>query len=404
MKNFKILLVVSIALLAANFALAQTWQQTSASTNISWSTIASSADGTKLVAAAYSGNGIWVSTNSGATWTVTSAPHTNDWIAIASSADGTRLAAADGYFGVIYTSADSGTTWTMNNVPNLGWHAIALSADGTKLVASATGGFIYTSADSGTTWISNSLPVTFAVWVASSADGIRLVTVANEGYIFTSTNTGTTWQSAIAALNASLCCVASSADGSKLVTGGGDVNCIFILTSTNSGATWNSNSVPDMNYMHWQSFASSADGNTLVAVAGFNLVSAYGEGVIFISTNSGATWIQADAPVRSWTCVASSADGSKLVGSASPGRLFVYFGGIYISQTTPTPWLGIVPLSDNLLLSWLMPSTNFVMQQSSDLSSWTDVTNAPVLNLTNLQNEVMLPMPAGSGFYRLKTP
>jgi hypothetical protein len=44
------------------------------------------------------------------------------------------------------------------------------------------------------------------------------------------------------------------------------------------------------------------------------------------------------------------------------------------------------------------------MQQSSDLGSWTDVTNPPVLNLTNLQNEVTLPMHAGSGFYRLKTP
>jgi hypothetical protein len=32
------------------------------------------------------------------------------------------------------------------------------------------------------------------------------------------------------------------------------------------------------------------------------------------------------------------------------------------------------------------------------------VTNPPVLNLTNLQNEVTLPMAAGSGFYRLKTP
>jgi hypothetical protein len=44
------------------------------------------------------------------------------------------------------------------------------------------------------------------------------------------------------------------------------------------------------------------------------------------------------------------------------------------------------------------------MQQSSDLGSWTDVTNPPVLNLTNLQNEVTLPMHAGCGFYRLKTP
>jgi len=32
------------------------------------------------------------------------------------------------------------------------------------------------------------------------------------------------------------------------------------------------------------------------------------------------------------------------------------------------------------------------------------IANPPVLNLTNLQNQVTLPMNNGSGFYRLKTP
>jgi hypothetical protein len=44
------------------------------------------------------------------------------------------------------------------------------------------------------------------------------------------------------------------------------------------------------------------------------------------------------------------------------------------------------------------------MQQSSDLSSWSDVTNAPVLNPANLQNEMVLSPSNSSGFYRLKTP
>ena len=58
----------------------------------------------------------------------------------------------------------------------------------------------------------------------------------------------------------------------------------------------------------------------------------------------------------------------------------------------------------NLTVSWIVPSTNFVLQQSPDLSSWTDVTDTPALNLTNLQNEVVLSPTNGSGFYRLKTP
>ena len=40
------------------------------------------------------------------------------------------------------------------------------------------------------------------------------------------------------------------------------------------------------------------------------------------------------------------------------------------------------------MLSWVVPSTKYVLQQSFDLISWTTVTNTPVLNLTNLQNEV----------------
>jgi len=45
-----------------------------------------------------------------------------------------------------------------------------------------------------------------------------------------------------------------------------------------------------------------------------------------------------------------------------------------------------------------------VLQQSSDLVAWTEVTNASVLNLTDLQDEVVLSPTNSSGFYRLKTP
>jgi hypothetical protein len=81
-----------------NPAFAQTWTQTMASMAF-WSSVASSADGTKLVAvfANYSGSGI-------------------------------------------FTSTDSGNTWTSNNVSGGGWTSVASSADGSKLVAVANGG------------------------------------------------------------------------------------------------------------------------------------------------------------------------------------------------------------------------------------------------------------------------
>jgi hypothetical protein len=100
--------------------------------------------------------------------------------------------------------------------------------------------------------------------------------------------------------------------------------------------------------------------------------------------------------------VVSSADGGKLAAIASgPGG-----GGIWTLQTAPAPQMNTTPANGNLTLSWIIPSTNFVLEQNLDLTStnWTDATNMPVLNLTNLQDELTLPLTNGSGFYRLATP
>jgi hypothetical protein len=58
----------------------------------------------------------------------------------------------------------------------------------------------------------------------------------------------------------------------------------------------------------------------------------------------------------------------------------------------------------SLGLSWLVPSTSFVLQQSFDLSSpnWTDTPTAPTLDFTNLHYEVTVSPSLGSRFYRLK--
>jgi hypothetical protein len=84
--------------------------------------------------------------------------------------------------------------------------------------------------------------------------------------------------------------VASSADGAKLVAvsirigaSGG-----LIYTSSDSGATWTQTTAPRQD---WQQVASSSDGTKLVAVSS-NLVAtghAFG-GYIYTSSDSGATW------------------------------------------------------------------------------------------------------------------
>jgi hypothetical protein len=417
MKNFKILLVVSMASLTAGPIFAQTWTQTSAPTTHQWQCVASSADGSKLVAAGmlftYSQGTvyslIYTSTNSGATWASNNiAILFQPWTSVASSADGTRLVVAGliagSQNGAIFTSTNAGATWMSTSATNVAWMTVASSADGSKLVAAGGttdfegGGFISPiciSTNGGATWSQTSAPSNYWTSIASSADGTKLVaatkrdTAYNPGSVYVSTNSGDTWTQTSAPSNY-WCSVASSADGSQLAAAGQGT----IYTSSDSGATWTSNNVPSR---VWETIASSADGRILVA--GIN------SGQIYSSTNSGATWTTNNAPNNAvWISFVSSADGSKLAGVALNIGLDGFPNGVYTSQTTPAPQLNLMPSASNLTVSWIVPSTDFALQQSADLTSWTDVTNPPALNLTNLQNEVVLSPTNGSGFYRLKTP
>jgi hypothetical protein len=119
---------------------------------------------------------------------------------------------------------------------------------------------------------------------------------------------------------------------------------------------------------------------------------------IYTSQNSGASWVSNAAPPLYWRSVASSADGTKLAAAA------IGAGGVYTSQSIPAPQLSITPSGADLLVSWTMPSIDFLLQQNSDptTTNWTDVPNAPALNLTNLQNWVTVPHSVNGRFYRLK--
>lgn len=72
------------------------------------------------------------------------------WRDVASSSDGTKLVAVVN-MGQIYTSTDAGATWTARDTIRT-WHRVASSASGSKLVAVTFGGQIYTSTDSGLSW------------------------------------------------------------------------------------------------------------------------------------------------------------------------------------------------------------------------------------------------------------
>jgi len=126
-----------------------------------------SSTGTTVLEPTVTGGQIYTTANYGATWTAHLSAQ--NWTSVGTSADGSKLIAA-GAGTQIYTSSDSGTTWTaQGSIAN--WTSVSSSADGT-LLAAAAGGEVYTSVNSGATWTSGGIAGTV---VCCSPDGSKLI-------------------------------------------------------------------------------------------------------------------------------------------------------------------------------------------------------------------------------------
>ena len=131
-----------------------TFQQRVGLVSTNWTAVASSSDGTRLVATGKGGQ-ICISADSGVTWVPQIQPYGRiDFCGF--FADGSRLAVTTGRFrsvtGNIYVSSDFGSTWTQSaGAPTAPWADIASSADGSLLAAVVYGGYIYVSSQSSTT-------------------------------------------------------------------------------------------------------------------------------------------------------------------------------------------------------------------------------------------------------------
>ncbi|HTV41091.1 MAG TPA: sialidase family protein [Candidatus Sulfotelmatobacter sp.] len=370
----------------------QIWTPTTLNTNYYWRGVAASADGTRLAAAASqsAGDGIYLSTNSGVTWTQAETPP-GSWGPVACSADGTELVAVNGGVGGIYVSTDSGATWNPANVPAEEWTSIAVSADGATMLAAyppddAGPADLYASTNSGDSWFSPTNIDGSSIAVACSEDGSMMAALTyggeGESTLIVSTNFGLTWQTAEP--SSSEFGLGCAADGSKLYAAGTN-----FYVSSNWGATWPS---PGPEAPVFGLFACSANGSVLMGRGpGDNSFP------IYSSKNSGSTWISNNVPPAVWGAFACSADGSVLVAAAEPG-------GVWISKTPPpSPQLNVFSANGEVNLSWIIPSTNMVLEQSLNLNpvNWTILTNSPCLNPTNLQEQLTLQPANPAAFFRL---
>ena len=271
-----------------------------------WMSVASDATGTNLVAvvngfhdlpaddpADFSGD-VWTSNDSGITWTdrtATSDAHGGAWTSVASDASGTNLVAVTKGGGVvlgsgsIWRSRDAGLNWT-NMSPGAGaagpldWEAVASDASGKNLVAVGGSG-VWTSSDGAASW-TNHTPADprfeaafgdqMEGWwsVASDATGARLVAGVDGGDIWTSTDAGLTWTDrgptpswqtwfslASDATGTNLAAISAFADGPN-----GE-----IWTSADGGATWTDRTTGNAAATGpWTAVASNAAGDHVVAV------------------------------------------------------------------------------------------------------------------------------------------
>jgi hypothetical protein len=219
-----------------------TWQVVANAPVVFWPSAASSADGNSLVVGsltdrvstnggpASSNGGIYTSRDFGLTWRSNTIPcncsPNPPWSSVASSADGERLVAAGGPLGLFH-SADAGTNWSQLPAPFTYAVAVASSADGSRLLATGIDP-IYNntwavSTNYGQSWSTTIAPPGGNSWpfVASSADGIKLVAVDPYLSIYTSTDSGRSWVANAdpreGPFPGTWLSVASSADGSQLV-------------------------------------------------------------------------------------------------------------------------------------------------------------------------------------------
>jgi photosystem II stability/assembly factor-like uncharacterized protein len=358
---------------------AQTWTPISF---LNCQAVACSGDGRVLYALVGDNDVLAVSTNGGTDWIyplpggVGESPATD----VSCSADGRKVVAG--------SLADVSTNYGANFIQGTNDASGIWSANGNMLVVGGNGLFITTNDE--TTW-ARPLKAGGLEYTAVSADG-RVIVAASQALLFVSTNFGVAWPAGLPATNAEWRSVACTADGSRIIasTVSADVP-TRLYVSNDSGKTW-IDEVPisfpqiygNISNDVFISLTSSADGSLLVA----NTLSD-----IYISRDFGATWIydnaSSDAPV------ACSTDGT---------LLFASIGGYVETQNLPPP-LAIASSASQLTLSWPAPSSQYTLQQISDLSStnWLHVTNA--ITVTNYRNQVLLAPPAsGNAFYRLQGP
>ncbi|MCY7371740.1 MAG: hypothetical protein LH479_12995, partial [Polaromonas sp.] len=334
--------------LPGNVATGQNW--TARLAPLRWHWMASSQDGSVLVAAENPGN-LHVSTDAGVTWAVSNTPPGQAWISASVKnppypypGAGNVNIVAVAYGGAMYRSTDAGRTWNPLvsadpgvNLGNREWQSVTSDQYGLNLAAAILNGPIYRIGNPGasTGWQAGTLEGSGTVlerpWraLASSADGTLMAAASESGELFLSTNRGATWSRRSISVGSSLIerawyRMAMSGDGKTIAIAGRANSGLYV--SRDSGVSWAQAPAPIGRYT---ALAISADGQVIGTTRSNDSLT----GGVQVSRNGGASFSVLALPGQdsNWRAFAMSADGNQFVVAAgtlstTPGQLYTSLG------------------------------------------------------------------------------
>ena len=306
-----------------------------------WAEVAIDDTGQFLAAAEYNGY-VWTSSDYGVDWTERTILPYGSWNSIASSANGSRIMATRYNTGSVYISDDYGSTWSVSNTGGTKLYDIDSSADGSFLVTVDRDGYLYTSDTYGVNWTEH-VSLGTRSWVAAeiSANGQHIIGFGSLSLTAISHDYGVTWDNVTGLPNPYWKNAAMSDDGSVIMVGEDHSVSGRVYLSQDYGNTWVLQSaagspLPTKIPYGSMSVAVSGDGNIL-AVAKYNI------GNVYTSDNLGATWTQqpSDSGDWRWIRVALNNDGSRIVSPWTNGG-YIWTGvigiGNYFGMTTDDTW------------------------------------------------------------------
>jgi photosystem II stability/assembly factor-like uncharacterized protein len=271
-----------------------------------WYRIAGATDNSKMIKSNYVSTYLSGTTDGGENWSYFVSAGSAYWEAVASSADGATYVAAT-YGGHIFTSIDSGINWVdRSSAGSRNWRSLSCNSDCSQILATTDTSKIYISNDTGATWTDRSIAGSHNWMVsASSSDGVKLVIGDySSGYIYTSTDSGVTWNAKTNSGARQWMDVSLSGNGNIIAAvtfGNGN-----FYRSTDFGETWSTITIPGSTGQTSKHLTMSSDGSKIV-------ITKY-DSEVYISTNSGSTWLtQSPAAGHYWYVVKITADGSRII-------------------------------------------------------------------------------------------